>query len=363
MTQKIPTRQIHELDKKLKFLKTNDIARKHCRHDGTMASFSQNLGISENTLNDCMKPHRLRVNAENEAVIARKCGFEVKWREWCDVSDGRPPNKGPYDPPRMDAVEQFERRYKDAQTQYRDAGKRVSPTSESDNVFEFLDCGTITSLRIKDQPVIGNPIVVDYELDYEAIMSTSLDRCQIVKDDFQKILAHQVRTHRSLLLYDYETTPCPLPGGMTVFLSKRGFRINLEWLARTQVDSSLDEHWEALCKSYFSATRLRYRSDHNLLLKASVRREVLDIMAQLVTSANGYFFLVNRIDSSQIDSEILARKRGAEQSIQEADKSADTIEGDTANSYTHLGRLAIYLDMTLSNVHKLIIAFASRLKF
>lgn len=359
MTKRSPTRAIHELNLKINFLKTNDLARKKCRHDGTMSSFARELGISENTLNDCIRLSRLRLNPKQEDLISEKCGFKKSWPQWHDAEDNREPNRKPYDPPRRDTAAAFEQ-------EYISFWKAASNPSTNQNArstscsFSGTDEVEVIELNIDYEDLDRKIVSQTFFLDYGPIIRTNMERYVCIKQDFELILAQQIRAHRSLLRYDYETTPCPLPGGMTVFLSKLGNRLRLEWLAKPQFDVSLDEKWEVLCKTYFDTTRLRYRNDHELLLKKVARQEALDIMARLLTYANKYFLEVVRLDPRRADPEILMRKRGAEQCLARADAYADALSADGQDMQKSLGNLVISLDMTLSNIHKLIIAFAER---
>src|SRR5262245_24248553 len=101
------TRVVHELHAKLRFLRTHEVPRRIWGgHTGTMAAFADQIGLSKDTLNDCIKGGRNRIGDATEAKVAEACGFATTWPQWFDAADGREANgsNAAYNPPRRDTA-------------------------------------------------------------------------------------------------------------------------------------------------------------------------------------------------------------------------------------------------------------------
>lgn len=221
---------------------------------------------------------------------------------------------------------------------------------KSDSIYRFVGSGNSRELHVLDTQE-------KYYIDYSPIMSANLDQFQIVRSEFEAIVARELLSHRLMLKYDYESRAIPLLGGLTVFVTKSDKRIVLEWLTKRQPSAELDEAWHRLCRAYYVATRLPYRADPRLLVNKRVRSEAIDRISELVAEAQRFFVETTRMASRNALPAFETRSSGADNALVEAESAAETLEHREGSDDTLIGRLVVPLEVAISNIHKMMIEY------
>lgn len=218
-------------------------------------------------------------------------------------------------------------------------------------LYELLEQGNQTSLRLLDTNE-------EFLIDYTPIIQSNLAQFGIVRQDFEKLIVREVLSHRLMLRYDYEDRAIPLLSGMTVIVTKRNNRLVLEWLTRPQASPAIDDAWQRLCRAYYVATRLPYRIAHELLLAKRTRADAIEKTAELVLEANRFFVETVRMDSQQMHPEFLDRKNRAERCLIEAEEASYEFDDKNNTTAQDLGNFVVALELTISNVHKMMLDYS-----
>lgn len=209
----------------------------------------------------------------------------------------------------------------------------------------------------KDRSTLHIEPDLTFELIYTPIIEQDFEKYRLVRERFEEHVAKEVMSHQAMLKYDYESRAIPLPEGITVFVTKQGKLITLEWLTKSPLSPDTYAAWQTLCRGYYVVTRLPFRGDNQLLLSARIRNQALNCLGDLVKDAQSFFFEVVKVKESPLIASLDDRSRQAEAALMNLELVSSKFGDDISSVDQCVGEFALDAEIAISNIHKMIVEY------
>jgi hypothetical protein len=228
------------------------------------------------------------------------------------------------------------------------------------NILEGLTPPPLGLPEPRDPSVGLKPIQTDCHVDvgFSDIAERELKPLGVTRGDILQSLDSEFRSHPILLRTDYESVPRPLSNGLCVVLSRSKGSITVERLERSFAPQEKFDLWSQMCEQYWSAYKLPFRRDHNLLMSRAEFIRSLKVLGSLLQSLARYIYETNIYHDEKIYPNLHRLKQLAERNYLQADALYVRYENGGADK--DLGEVAIALDSVISCVHKIVLEYGIR---
>ena len=211
-----------------------------------------------------------------------------------------------------------------------------------------------TSQKIGEYP--KKEALDDFEIGFSEIARKSLDQLGVTEDHILFLISEELKNHAILLKVDYQFSPRPLRHGFFSIISKEGKNLVIDNISKSPVLKDFTDSHNNLCGAYFEASRLRFRTDHNVLLQRNELKHSLKVVGVLIMLLSKFLFETKIFYDEEVFPHLHKLKKDAQNHFDNAEIAYNDVENGNG-SLPNVGTIAIDLDIVISSIHKILIDY------